>query len=126
MLKNINNKNAQTIATEYAMVFFVVIGMVVGMTVYFKRAVQARIRDAHNSVILTVKNRIGTLHTGNKVYVQYEPYYRNTSTLIDRDSSDTTQVLPSLPLSSGIFRKTFDQETTSISISNTLPSVNAD
>lgn len=126
MLKNLKNKNAQTVAAEYALVFFVVVGMVSGMTMYFKRAVQARVRDAHNSVYYTIRNRVGTEYAGNRVYIQYEPYYRISNSLTDRAYSDTKQVLPSLPLSSGIFRKSLNQTTRSNSQTITLPPINAD
>ena len=106
--------------------FFVVVGMVSGMTLYFKRAVQARVRDAHNSVYYTIRNRVGTEYAGNRVYIQYEPYYRISNSLTDRAYSDTAQVLPSLPLSSGIFRKSVNQTTITNSQAITLPPINAD
>ncbi len=126
MLRRFENEKAQMVAGEYVLVFFVVVAMLSGMTMYFRRAVQAKIRDAHSSIITTVRNRVGNIYGGNDVFVQYEPYYRNSVTDTTTLFADTTAVLPSLPLSSGIFRKDYNQTTFSNSVSFTVPAINAD
>src|SRR5947207_1071053 len=82
MFKLLKNKKGQGMTVQYALTFFFTVAIVVGMTVYFKRAVQGRIRDATVYMVKTVRSAGG----GN--YIQYEPYY--TETIANR-SSDSTQ-----------------------------------
>ncbi|MBZ0165294.1 MAG: hypothetical protein K8I00_00705 [Candidatus Omnitrophica bacterium] len=122
----LRNKRGQMIASEYVITLFVVVAVISGMSVYFRRAVQGRIRDAHNSVLNIVKERIGTAYAGNQVYIQYEPYYRISDDIAVVANNDTRQVLPSYPLSSGLYRLTPNQQTFRSGNTTTLPPVNAD
>lgn len=94
---------------EYVLVFLLVMGMITAMTVYFKRAVQARIYDARKSMMRTVANLAGDYY--NNVFLQreYEPYYGNTVSTVIRQESTTTNLLPGA--TTGIFRKTVNEIT---------------
>lgn len=122
----IAGKNGQMIASEYVITLFIVVAVITGMSVYFRRAVQGRIRDAHNSMLNIVQERIGTAYTGNDVYIQYEPYYRNTDSTSVVSNNNQKQVLPTYPLSSGLYRSTPNEQTLRTATTTTLPPVNAD
>ena len=114
------------VASEYVVTFFVVVAVITGMSVYFRRAVQAKIRDAHNSMLNIVRERIGTAYQGNDVYIQYEPYYRVTTSEAVVANNNQRQILPTYPLSSGLYRFTPNEQTSRVSATVTLPPVNAD
>jgi hypothetical protein len=123
--KKIQSQQAQMIANEYVIVFFVVIAVITSMSTYFRRSIQARIRDAHNSMLNTVRNRIGNAYAGTNVYLQYEPYYTNSTSDITRVVENINRDIPSYPLSSGIFSQTLNESTRTGSISITAPPTNA-
>ena len=74
MFRSLRQNKGQGFAVQYAITFFFVVGVVTAMTVYFKRTIQGRIRDATLYSLMTVDNA----HNG-RMYTQYEPYYTNTS-----------------------------------------------
>ena len=118
MLKNLSNRQAQAVMGEYVLVIFMVLAVIVAMTVYFKRAVQARLHDARDYMVNDVRQRTAGSYDG-ELYLHYEPYYTNTIATVVRDASSTTRILPGA--SSGIFRKVID-ETTSVQVnSETAP-----
>jgi hypothetical protein len=69
------NKMAQSTA-EFAIVISIVIGAIVAMQIYVKRALQARVRDASDG-----------LGSG-----QYEPYYLQQNTNQNSTGSETDQL----------------------------------
>lgn len=118
MLKNLSNRQAQAVMGEYVVVIFMVLAVIVAMTVYFKRAIQARLHDARDYMVNDVRQRTAGSYNG-ELYLHYEPYYTNTIATVARDASSTTRILPGA--SSGIFRKVID-ETTSVQVnSETAP-----
>lgn len=118
MLKNLSNRQAQAVMGEYVLVIFMVLAVIVAMTVYFKRAIQARLHDARDYMVNDVRQRTVGSYSG-ELYLHYEPYYTNTIATVARDASSTTLILPGA--SSGIFRKVID-ETTSVQVnSETAP-----
>ena len=111
MLKYLKTNKAQAVMGEYVLVFVLAIGMVTAMTVYFKRAVQARIYGARNSMMNTVANLAGDYYGNTFLQREYEPYYGRTDSMVVRQESAGINLLPGG--STGIFRKTVN-ETTSI------------
>ena len=93
MLKALKSKQAQTIMAEYVLVFFLIVGVATVMTIYFRRAVQARIRDARVTMLDMVRARTNVFVNGSPAYsgplfAEYEPYYTNsTSSIIHNDFS---------------------------------------
>jgi len=106
---------AQAVMGEYALVIFLVIAVMTSMTIFFKRAVQARIHDARDYMTSEVPARVAGAVTGN-IYKEYEPYYANTDATVFRTVDDTIRVLPAA--SSGIFLKEFN-ETTNVRVDST-------
>lgn len=119
-------RKGQMIASEYVITLFIVVAVISGLSVFFRRAVQGRIRDAHNSMLNIVRDRIGAQYAGNSVYIQYEPYYRVTDSESTVANNNQKQVLPSYPLSSGLYRSNPNEQSLRISNTTTLPPVNAD
>lgn len=118
MFKYLKTNKAQAVMGEYVLVFFVVVGLVTAMTVYFKRAVQARVFDARNAMFNIVLNRTAGYYTGN-LYGEYEPYYASTESTVVRSADTTTGLLPGG--TTGIFQKTFDEVTAVQTHSETAP-----
>jgi len=106
MLRQIVNNKAQAVMSEYILTIFLVVAVIVAMTIYFKRGVQARIHDARDYMVGEVRVRTAGSFTGN-LYKEYEPYYTETNAIVDRDIVDTTRLEPGG--SSGIFTKIYDQ-----------------
>jgi hypothetical protein len=118
MLKPLKNKNAQAISGEYALLIFLVLAVLGGMSVYFRRAIQARIHDARDYMIGEVRARTAGEFDGN-LYKEYEPYYIKTLANVVRRTSDRTTLLPGD--SSGIFRKEYDEAVSVVVNSTTAP-----
>ena len=118
MLRTLKNKNAQAVMGEYVLVIFLVMAVLTAMTVYFRRAVQARIHDARDYMVTEVRARTTGVFNGN-LYREYEPYYGNTSARVFRSTDYEARVLPGG--SSGIFQKDYN-ETVSVQVnSETAP-----
>ncbi len=79
------------------------------MTIYLKRAIQARIFDARNTMLNMVLNRTQGYYGGN-IQIGYEPYYGNTESTVVRQEDTRTNLLPGG--TTGIFNKTIDEMTT--------------
>jgi hypothetical protein len=80
MLKHFRNRKGQNTA-EYAILIALVVGGVIAMQTYAQRALQGRLRDA------SVMYRDKTSEIGNTL--QYEPYYTNTVSNMDKASTAT-------------------------------------
>ena len=80
------NRKGQSTA-EYAIVLSIVIAAVIGMQIYVKRGLQAKVQGAmaHLSVGVTgsAGGAAGTIGTKE----QYEPYYANTNYNVTQNSS---------------------------------------
>ena len=118
MLKFLRNNKAQAVSGEYVMVIFLMMAVMISMTIYFKRAVQARIHDARDYMVFKAAEETMNYFNGS-FYLEYEPYYANTSAIVNRFMDDQTSLLGGG--SSGIFRKDYD-ETISVTVnSETAP-----
>jgi hypothetical protein len=119
MLKNIQNKRAQAVMGEYVVVIFLVIAVISTMTIFFKRAVQARIHDARDYMVSEVRERTRGEFDGN-LYKEYEPYYVNTAAPVARVVQHKKTLLEGG--TSGIFLMDMDEQTdVTGAVSVTLP-----
>lgn len=119
MLRNLNTNKAQALLGEYVLVFFLVVGMITAMTIYIRRTLQGRIRDARFRMVDMVKKRTGNLYTGTTILRSYEPYYANTESDVVRDFRDVQMLFASFNSSSGIYRKDLNQVTSARTNSTT-------
>lgn len=123
MLRASKNRKGQVISVEYIVIFSLIIAMMTAMTIYFRRLIQARIRDAGYGMADIVQARTAGYGV-NVIYRQYDPYYMNTATLISRDEFSNTKILPGK--TSGIFSKQIDDSTSVSVFSQTAPPKDAD
>ena len=73
-------KKGQGVSAEYVILIALTSIAIVSMTVYVRRALQARYRDGNRMVYQKASAALG-----NEVQIEYEPYYLNTTA--DTDSS---------------------------------------
>ncbi|MCP3685696.1 MAG: hypothetical protein GY861_23870 [bacterium] len=122
MLRQLKGNQGQSTVSEYVMIFFLVIGVIVTMTVYVKRTLQARVIDGRNFMIATAREALG-----NSVRKEYEPYYTNTVMTPDRYTRKTIDLQGSgVGGSSGRFLKTTVDLKNIHAVSRTLPPRDAD
>jgi hypothetical protein len=85
MLKIFKNKKAQNTA-EYAILIALVVGGVIAMQTYAQRTLQGRLRDAS----VAFRDQTANIDGNNSAKtLQYEPYYTNSSSQVDKDSEKT-------------------------------------
>lgn len=84
------------------------------MTTFVQRALQARIRDTKIYMIDSVQNI-----TGVNASYEYEPYYANVSTVVDRNRNEEMQLLGGG--ATGIFRKIVNAQTQTVTNSEQAP-----
>ncbi len=84
----LKNNCGQGAGVEYAILFFIIIAVIAGMTTYIKRAVQGRIHDARNYMYTQVNGTYRTYHANQILPNGYEPYYQHTRT--DKDENTRT------------------------------------
>ncbi|MBI3601834.1 MAG: hypothetical protein HY209_02970 [Candidatus Omnitrophica bacterium] len=131
MVKGRRQQGVTSLA-EYTMTFFLVIAVVVAMTTYIQRSLQARIRDARHYMIAAVSNQCDAncmnatgLAGSNTIGEQYEPYYAAVNATVSADSLVRKGLLAPGVGSTGIFRAQTNEQNQSASDSNQLPPVNA-
>lgn len=126
MLRLHKSRQGQAISAEYVIIFALILSVMAGMTIYLRRVLQARIRDAGYGMADMVQARTAG-HNVDVIYRQYEPYYTNATTYVARDQYSQTRLLPSgVTKSSGIFRKEIDETSTVFSYSEVAPPKDAD
>ena len=72
------NKRAQNVV-EYAILIALVVGAIIAIQTFAKRALQGRVRDAAKYMVdKTNFATMSTFSAGNYNTAQYEPYYQNS------------------------------------------------
>ena len=120
MLRVVKSRKGQAVIGEYAVVISMVLAVIVAMTVYFKRAVQARIHGARDYMVNEVLTRTEGQYNG-PIYSGYEPYYTQTNSVVSRTADDETRILPTGIGTSGAFEKDYDETVSTSTQSETLP-----
>ena len=124
MIRALKNKKAQVNVAEYTILIVIVVSMVTAMSVYFRRTVQARIREARIYMYQTAHNETKGLVIGNFTHnghfrIEYEPYYQNTTSFIGTDDTITRSLRQGA--SSGIFGYSPDTSLTIVTNSIIAP-----
>ncbi len=120
MLKVLQQKKAQAVASEYVVVFFIVAAAIGAITIYLRRAIQARVYDARNTMLEMVHSRANGKYVGN-ILTGYEPYYLNKDAFISKRAYVSARLEGDDPGTSGIYKSDFDTESHIKMISVTLP-----
>lgn len=123
MFKILDNKKAQASMGEYAITIAIVMAVIMGMSVFIRRTMQARIWDARNAMVDTVVNRTAGYGVQN-IYFAYEPYYESSSSETTLRSDEQTSLTAGGH--TGVFTRELDQEISTSSQSVTAPSRDAD
>ena len=134
MLKLLKNTKAQAVIGEYVIIFLLVIAAISVMSVYIRRSLQGKIRDARAQQTSIVRNIVrsqaGGFYAGTNMWETYEPYYINRTATSDRGISTTRRLFGSAPTAtgatSGIAQTDHGTTITRQALSNVLPPVNAD
>ncbi|MCA9398114.1 MAG: hypothetical protein KC618_00065 [Candidatus Omnitrophica bacterium] len=116
MFRSLKNKKAQAVSGEYVLLFFLVIGMMTAMSIYFRRTIQARIYDANGTMFNIVKDRTTGLNIVGNLYTEYEPYYANTQSIVERNTATTEELFQG-----GGAKVSYDEETIMRTNSVTAP-----
>ena len=127
MFKLLKNTKGQGITIQYVLTFFLVVALASAMTVYVRRTLQGRIRDARTFMGLEVNGILGnpSYNIVGNFLISYEPYYANQTATRAIDSTETHQHMQNVPSSPGTFQMDIDRQVTSESTSSQLPPVNA-
>lgn len=125
MLRFLNNKRAQAPLGEYLLVLLLVATVITAMSLYFRRLLQAKIRDAGQAVFVTVNDYAGGYYNNlyDNLYYAYDPYYLNATTIREIDSERTTKIKGGG--STGVFTQSINETTKSQIKSITAPPVEA-
>ena len=118
MYKFFHPTNRAQIFAEYAFVIVIIVAVISAMAVYVRRALQARIRDARNTMIQTVADHYNGV-ANYTIFSEYEPYYLQAKTEATNDSSEQTSLLGGG--STGIFLRYPNSTTTVQTNSEQLP-----
>ncbi len=100
---------------EYAIVFAVVLAALVGMQIYVKRGMNARLKDASDSSVDALWTKLGKTGTPAATDAQYEPYYASSDYDINQKASHREKVEEG-----GVVKKEQVDETTTRSGSQTI------
>lgn len=98
------NRSYGQVFAEYAFVMVIIVSVISVMTIYIQRALQARIRDARNTVIKTIANNYNGV-ANYTIFYEYEPYYTQATTEAVNDSGEQASLLRGG--TTGIFLKDF-------------------
>ena len=124
-LRTLKNNFGQGSAIEYAVVFFMVVAVAVGMSTYFKRSVQARVRGARNYMWAQVHGVYNQYYANRVLPVEYEPYYTQSIAAKDERSVQDQQQMP-LPGGEGTYISGGSSATAMTSFSNVASPRHAD
>lgn len=114
----LKNKSGQAVTSEYVLLFFIVVGMITAMSIYFRRAVQAKIVSSRNLMIKHVAAGTQGNYVGN-LYIEYEPYYGDTVAESDVFSDNRYNLGPGG--TSGTAEKIFNERRQVSVVSTTAP-----
>jgi len=93
MLKSFRHNSGQAIGAELVVTFVLVVTAILAISTYFRRAMQARVRDA----VIYVRNEAETATMnsdgfGQRIHLQYEPYYVEAEAQTEQKSTDTARI----------------------------------
>jgi hypothetical protein len=127
MFRMLRDNKGQGTAVQYALTFFLVVAVVSAMTVYVKRAIQGRLRDARWYMARTVDQVYSdpSFNIAGDLWLGYEPYYVNTNTHRFVDRTTGIQTVPG-SLAEGIHQYEIDATTTLKTSSPQAPPAEAD
>ena len=88
MLKRFRHKSGQSITAEVVITFVLVTVVIVAMSTYVRRTMQARVRDA----TIFTRDEASSALGGANVDLQYEPYYVLAESQTNQVSTDLSRI----------------------------------
>jgi hypothetical protein len=95
MLQKGHSCKGQIVTGEYVVLVLTVLAVIAGMTIYLKRALQARMNGADIAIVTAARSALGC----NEIAIEYEPYYLKTES---QAVSSSVQVDTSRSLSNSL------------------------
>ncbi len=130
-MRSRSKRNGQTVF-EYSTTVILIVLVVIGMSLFIRRALQARIMDAKFTVLDRLEpvydQHMRTPDIPDDILMirVYDPYYLNQSTLARRTGNDQTNLLKGGGGSTGVFQKSINEISSSDVLSITAPPKDAD
>jgi hypothetical protein len=90
MLRRFYTKKGQSISGEYIVLLALAAVALVSMSVFVRRVLQARYRDAN---MLVTTKAAGALEAGQTLQFEYEPYYQQSNAVTATTSSEAERVI---------------------------------
>lgn len=121
----LRQKKGQAVFGEYVLLAVIAVAVVAAMTVYIRRALQGRVRDAVMGSAATIRTPFSAdggmtfSQYDGIVHIQYEPYYANRVSVIDQQSDGVRSLRAGG--STGIFREDINDRTYIQTYSNQAP-----
>ena len=133
---DIRCRKGQAVVPEHVVVFFIVVAALTAMTVYVKRALQARVRDSNIYMVNVASNACAQAEAGRtaawnvdcqgaanfqngQLRPEYEPYYGMVNSDVQRGYSETQG------FNGPLFTKQFTDNRTTATTSVQRPPENA-
>lgn len=110
MLKNRRSQKGQAVSSEYVVAGVLVIAAFMAMSVYVRRGIQAGVYDTQRKVMRDASNALG-----NKISLEYEPYYAVSYANVDTYQADSSHLS-----GGGVYNKVVNFERGSLSTSKQL------
>ena len=120
MFKSCNLSSRAQVFAEYAFVIVIIVAVISAMAVYVRRALQARIWDARNTMIKTVADHYNGV-ANYTIFNEYEPYYSQAATEAVNDSAEQASLLGGGHTTTGVFLKDFNSTVGAQTNSEQLP-----
>ena len=111
MLQRFRKNSGQMILSQMLLATTFVLAAIIGISVYVRRAYQARIADVDSTMLRYVANAMNA-----NITTEYEPYYVETHTRSDQAQNSTVQVV-----GGGVLSQTTLESTTQHTISTQQP-----
>ena len=120
MFKFFQPNNRAQVFAEYAFVIVIIVAVISAMAVYVRRALQARIWDARNSMIQTIVNNYNGV-ANYTILNEYEPYYSQAESEAVNDSGERASLLGGGSTTTGVFLRNSNSTTGAQTNSAQLP-----
>ncbi len=115
----IRRANRAQIFSEYAITIAMVASVFIAMTVFLKRTLQGRVKDARNTMIDMVRTESNVT-----IPYEYEPYYLQQNADMTRTVNDAKSL--SAGVTTGVFRAIYNESTAAQTQSTQRPAKDAD
>lgn len=115
----LRSKTGQGVSGEYVLMIALIVISITAMTVYARRTLQGRMRDANQEAIKRASAALG-----QSMPIEYEPYYAKSSADTDSFSAEDEKIVAD-PTVNSLFATTKNSARSVSSASSQLPAKDA-